>query len=750
MIAARAVGRAARGVFRSTLGAYAQVLFSSSPLPGALLLLATMVRPEVGLWGLLAVLSATAAARLFDLDGDAIASGSLQYNALLAGLGVAATLPPQLVPFATVVSAAVSVLLSASLRAWLGAAQLPFLSLPFLVVFAPVLALAAPALALGVHLSAGTPEPAALAALVPPALAPAVRAFGGLFFLPRLDAGLCVWAALLVHSRIAAGLAALACAALPLLDDALGGAAASVGPALPLNAALVAIALGGVWFVPSASSLALAAVGALSCTWLALGVFAPLSRLGLPLLVLPFNATVLLLLLAARQRTTGQRPRAVDFLARSPEQARLHARARLDRFGLLHAVAIHLPFRGRWVCTQSDDVRGPKHRGPWRHAFDFEVAGPDGALFAQIGAAREDYHCFRLPVLACAAGTVVKVVADVPDNAVGAMNLAQNWGNLVLLQHAPRLYSLVAHLAQGTVRVREGQVVARGEVLGHAGSSGRAPTPHLHFQLQESHLLGAPTLPCAFSDVVRAQEGRAVLAPAHAPTAGEIVRGLEGGDALAPFFAFGYGETWCFEGPAGVEHVEVDVDLYGQRLLRSRETGAMLVFAEGEASFSAYDVTGPARSVLHLLRAALPRAPRDGDERLVWRDGLWSGLGGRARLGALGAGPMTYRLAPEGGALVVKGESAARRAGQPIAPTRVVLTRGGGPLEICVTLGAHRLAATRAALEAAPCASQRAQRAEHEPSVRSTRSPSPICGFSGSGSGSGSGSRRSQPGQSPV
>ena len=703
MTAARGPGAAARGLVRSTLGAYAQVLFSSATLPGALLLGATFVQPWVGGSGLGAVLCATATARLFDLDRDAIASGSLQYNALLAGLGVAATLPPQLVPLAVVLASVASVLATAALRTWLGAAQLPFLSLPFLVVFAPVLAL-------GHGAPVGASEPAALAALVPPALAPAVRAFGGLFFLPRLDAGLLVWAALLAHSRIAAGLAALACAALPLLDRVLAGATASVGPALPLNAALVAIALGGVWFVPSVSSLALAGAGALACTWFGLGLAGPLARLGLPLLVLPFNATVLGVLLAARQRVTGQRPRAVDFVARSPEHARLHVRACEGRFGLLHAIAIHLPFRGRWVCTQSDDGRGPTHQGPWRHAFDFEVPGPDGALCAQNGAAREDYHCFRLPVLACAPGTVVKVVTDVLDNAVGSMNLAQNWGNLVMLQHAPRLYSLVAHLAEGAVRVREGQLVARGEVIGLAGSSGRSPTPHLHFQLQSSHLLGAPTLPCAFSDVVRtaarpgvepAGAGEPNLWPAHAPALGEVVRGLEGGDALAPFFAFTYGETWCFAGPHGTEHVEVDVDLWGQRLLRSRELGAMLVYAQGDASFTAYDVTGPARSMLHLLRAALPRAPRDGDERLVWRDALWPGLGVRARLG-VGGSEMTYRLAVAGATLVIAGQSTRRRAGEPLVQSRVVLARGGGPLELHVTLGARRLEATRTAIEPAP------------------------------------------------
>src|SRR5262249_22929720 len=149
------------------------------------------------------------------------------------------------------------------------------------------------------------------------------------------------------------------------------------------------------------------------------------------------------------------------------------------------------------------------HRGAWRHAFDFEVRDADGKLCRgdAVPATNEDFHCYRLPVLAAADGTVVSVENDVPDNAVGTMNVERNWGNHVVLHHAPGLYSLVAHLARGSVKVYAGQPVRRGDVLGLAGSSGRSPRPHVHFHLQGTPLLGAPTLPCRFTDVVTAGDG---------------------------------------------------------------------------------------------------------------------------------------------------------------------------------------------------------------------------------------------------
>jgi murein DD-endopeptidase MepM/ murein hydrolase activator NlpD len=55
-------------------------------------------------------------------------------------------------------------------------------------------------------------------------------------------------------------------------------------------------------------------------------------------------------------------------------------------------------------------------------------------------------------------------------------------GRLVVVDHGLGLYTLYFHLDE--VRVEMGQRVARGEVLGTVGSTGRATGPHLHFGVQ--------------------------------------------------------------------------------------------------------------------------------------------------------------------------------------------------------------------------------------------------------------------------
>lgn len=701
------LGAAADGVgawLDALLATYAQVLFSRSRLVGALLLAATAFEPAALVQGLIAVAVARLGARWLGVRAD----GPHAYNALLVGLGVAHLGAPWGASLALVVVAAlVVVLVSTSLESLLARVSLPVLSVPFVLVHWTLTGLAP--VILNVPAGKGLEIHGPLEAL------------GALFFLPRVDAGVLVLAALLVHSRIATLLAALACGGVLALVALVPALAPSEGGFI-LNAALTAVAVGGVWFVPSASSFGLAMFGALTAVSFALGLGAPLARAGLPLLILPFNAAVAMVLLAARQRTFDRRPKAVDFVPGSPEENLAHFQTRLARFRALYAVTFRLPFRGAWTCTQGVDG-AHTHQDAWRYAFDFEVRGEDGLMFAAGGARPEDHHCFKLPVLAAADGVVAKVVDGVVDNDVGDMDVANNWGNAVVVYHGTGLYSLVAHLAKGSVCVREGQPVRRGEVLGSCGSSGRSPRPHLHFQLQTTPQLGAPTLPCRFSDLVLVRDAEE-LTLATTPRVDETVRNLEAEEELAAFFALEVGAVLELRAEGETEHLEHEVDLLGSLVLRSREHGATLAFARTEDGFTAFDALGPGRSVLHAVRAALPRVPFDA-AALEWTDYLPARWSGGSVLGPLRdfiapfapqAGlEMKYRALRKGDALVVSGQSTRRRRGEPLVRTRATLRRGRGLVALEVHTGGTHLTYERG--DAANEAFERARAASPSPSA---------------------------------
>jgi urea transporter len=704
--APRAKGRLVREA-ESFLRVYAQIVFSSAPLVGLLLFMATATVPRAFLGGALAVLTAGAAARLLDLRPEGIASGTYGYNALLAGLGIGQAFVGPEAALLVVLAAVACVLVTAALEASLGTtANLPFLTLPFLFVFH--LASSSSVFVLGAAQNAHPADASALAAALPLPLTLFVRSLGALFFLPRVSAGVLVLAALLAHSRIATLLAASSFGLILVLRGSVLSLPESMGDSLGYNAMLSAMALGGVWFVPSTSSFLLALTGTLVTALITLGLAAPFARLGLPLLIVPFNAAMLLMLAAMRRRVHDLHPKSVDFLAGTPEENLTYVKTRLQRFQQLYLLPFHLPFRGRWVVTQGVDG-AHTHQGIWRHAFDFEVRDEEGKLFREGGTSPEHYHCHRLPVLATADGTVVEVEGEVPENPVGAMNLEQNWGNRVLLYHAPGLYSLVAHLARGSLKVVKGQHVRRGEVLGLAGNSGRSAQPHLHFHLQSSPTTGGPTLPCRFSDAVLAPAPeRARVEMAFTPSEGDVLRNLEPEDETAAYFAFDYGKTWTFQLGRAREQICAEVDVLGRPQLRSLSRSATLFYGKSDELFTAWDSVGDAGSVLHLLRAALSRVPFEAGEALRWTDVLparpyrsWpmrmlfdflSPFLSRDGL------EMNFQMRRQGASLVIEGESKARDGKKtPVLATRVVLMRGVGPTAVELTVRGKKRAATRAA-----------------------------------------------------
>lgn len=75
-------------------------------------------------------------------------------------------------------------------------------------------------------------------------------------------------------------------------------------------------------------------------------------------------------------------------------------------------------------------------------------------------------------------GTEVHAMADARVRFAGVMS---GFGNVVWLDHGGALLSVYAHLS--VIRVREGQLVRRGEIVGLSGATGDVTAPHLHFEV---------------------------------------------------------------------------------------------------------------------------------------------------------------------------------------------------------------------------------------------------------------------------
>ncbi|AWH18452.1 M23 family peptidase [Stenotrophomonas sp. ZAC14D2_NAIMI4_7] len=102
------------------------------------------------------------------------------------------------------------------------------------------------------------------------------------------------------------------------------------------------------------------------------------------------------------------------------------------------------------------------------------------------------YHAYGQPVYAVADAMVVQARDGFPDNIpktpagfTPAVPLSMDSlaGNTVVLDLGGGQFAHYAHLQPGSVVVKVGQRVRRGEPLGSIGNSGDARWPHLHFQV---------------------------------------------------------------------------------------------------------------------------------------------------------------------------------------------------------------------------------------------------------------------------
>ncbi len=101
------------------------------------------------------------------------------------------------------------------------------------------------------------------------------------------------------------------------------------------------------------------------------------------------------------------------------------------------------------------------------------------------------YAIWGEPVYAPCGGRVIQAVNDRPDMRPPATDRDYLPGNNVLLE-CGRVWVLLAHLQNGSLRVRTGDTVAVGQMLGLVGNSGNSAEPHLHVHAQRPGTTEAP------------------------------------------------------------------------------------------------------------------------------------------------------------------------------------------------------------------------------------------------------------------
>jgi hypothetical protein len=129
-----------------------------------------------------------------------------------------------------------------------------------------------------------------------------------------------------------------------------------------------------------------------------------------------------------------------------------------------------------------------------RYAVDWKQV-KDGVSFSGDARDVRSYYSYGKPVLAVADGRVIAARDGLPDNIPGhfeafhpAVPITPDTfgGNTITLDLGGGQFAHYHHLQPGSLLVKAGDRVRRGQVLAHIGCSGDAREPHLHFEVTTS------------------------------------------------------------------------------------------------------------------------------------------------------------------------------------------------------------------------------------------------------------------------
>ena len=206
-----------------------------------------------------------------------------------------------------------------------------------------------------------------------------------------------------------------------------------------------------------------------------------------------------------------------------------------------------LPLKGRILVWDGHDFLSHHRRlnfthpafvqmgianNPLRYAYDLSVVDEDGRMWRTDGKAREDWYGWQVPVFAPGDGTVAEIQDAVPDHKVGEnlltipeilANPRVLAGNYVVIDHGQGEHSLIAHLQQGSLGVKVGDVVKKGQPIAKMGFSGDAFTVHVHYELRRGVPFDVEGLPSVFTGYERAAGSRRIPVAEGVVDTGDIV-----------------------------------------------------------------------------------------------------------------------------------------------------------------------------------------------------------------------------------
>jgi hypothetical protein len=173
-------------------------------------------------------------------------------------------------------------------------------------------------------------------------------------------------------------------------------------------------------------------------------------------------------------------------------------------------VVIGAPLAGdNWLGVNVSDNYGHRNaffpiNGNWfvpqRWATDWIKLTKDNRVFIGDVNKMNSYLAYGQDLLAVKDARVTKVVDQYDDLKIGEklqnMTLDNIGGNYVVLDIGDGLLAFYAHVKKGTTKVKEGDMVKKGQVIASLGNTGNSTMPHLHFHIVKgTNVIGGDGVP---------------------------------------------------------------------------------------------------------------------------------------------------------------------------------------------------------------------------------------------------------------
>lgn len=211
--------------------------------------------------------------------------------------------------------------------------------------------------------------------------------------------------------------------------------------------------------------------------------------------------------LAAFAIAHEQRDLGVKYLVEVLQRDIFHSRALkllkpyTDRYEQ-KTTSIVMPVDETWRVS-TDRTRHHQKKSYAVYALDLTKVDGSGKHHRGTGRKLADHYAWGAPFYAMADGKVVEVREGQEDNAIGKLAGKAEQHNGVSLDHGNGEYSWYVHAKKGSIKVKLGDTVKAGQLLGEVGNSGGSAIPHLHVTLIAFRGISVPWRVASFEVIAK-------------------------------------------------------------------------------------------------------------------------------------------------------------------------------------------------------------------------------------------------------